>query len=440
MGKSEHLPLALLFIALGIALFPHPAAAAPVSDSPITGSGTVEYDEEGLLYTNATIQTQTSFPVYIDVPKHTQALPNRCLISVTGGHLEYKVPATCNSATVHVVSQLKAAATEDNHPNLYFETGTALAGESQPSVSVWWIEPEIAGDPETAAESDDWKGAQLKHVADMSLGDDVRVSSPYILLGDGWNTTTTQLPAQDEAIVHSMDSLNLSYQQALRDVSIPPDSEAETVSVVIFDADRLHVGEFKYGGAYYPQTNSVIINSKTDIGALFHEYSHSQQSYEVSSSMQWMIEAAATYDANREMRDQGYKNTTQMRESIDLTQREQQPDTVLSNESTWRPLTPYTEGQAVLAMIDRCLENHSETDGITQVQTEFRSPNTTVTFELFTSTIADQIPFIDTDTISHWLRPYIQDGKPVTQPNLADNADCWTTTDLFNWRIETTRV
>lgn len=389
-------------------------------DSPVVGEGTIEYNQEGFVVYTSTINTEADGTLFIKKPEYTEILSNDCLKEKDGGFLTHKVRSECDSVEIVAISYLRNLANDENKSGLYYESGTAMARQSQSEISIWWHS--------SGRESDKsgWQNAYLTDIGKMDVKSNVTVDAPYVMAGNNWNTTRFQVNGQDTATVHYMESSDRSHRQALRNVSIPADSESEEVSFAIVNGSQSRTGELGFGGAYFPGANGIIVDGRSDPGATIHEFSHSQQTYDTQRTMRWMVEATATYNANSEMGELGYKTRVEMRNDMNMTNNNKTAETVLAYPSTWNNLTPYTEGMAVLAMVDSCIQRNSETGNLTNIQRDLQSPNTTVTFDLFVKKITTQVqPSVSEQTISDWLKPYVFKQTPVERVETVGQGGCW---------------
>lgn len=295
---------------------------------------------------------------------------------------------------------------------------------------IWWFNETYSYISSEQSPEDGWNAKDLSSL-DVLYSPQITATGPYIFGGDKWNKETIPISNEDLASVHYMDGARDNMLSILRNTSIPTDNESEIVNVIIINnSGKNYSGHIGAGGLYTGGSNTLLVSGTDSPGAMIHEYSHSQQDYNPSNNMSWLIEGGATYDANLEMARFGIKTSIDKWSSFTVKEDEKKARTVLAKSETWRGITPYSKGQSILVMTDICLNENTDADiGVKEVQETIRSEGGNVTFDVFSSEIASYVDE-DKDDIKKWLYKYIFGPySPSDEKIFGEDRECWNNAD-----------
>lgn len=270
---------------------------------------------------------------------------------------------------------------------------------------------------------------------DVEKSDGMILSDEYLLGGPAWESDNVTV-GEDTVRVHHVEN-GRNDVRSLRNYSTPTDGLEETVEMFIITGEGNDTfGSF--GGAYFPWTNSVVLREKMGLGATIHEYAHSQQEYETSEDMRWIIEGGATYDSTVAADRLKDKTEEEINERKSVT-RPKVRNSTLANSSTWKGPASYSKGQSIIFLLDTCIEGRTDGDRDSRFLMKYlRTQTDNVTLNTLSYAVS-HIVSSATETeqgelgeIKTWLKPYIYTDKNAEKEVLTGESyeQCWWNSDI----------
>jgi hypothetical protein len=416
----------LVFVTAFVALFYTSGVYA--IEKPYDGEVYIEYNNGEIEY-DFFIEKKDEYKLYLSLKNSD--VEGGCIRERDGEkHLTHYMPEECKFAEFKTYRGLESAVQNDSGFGLV-ENDSFLArnAEERSPYGIWWYNEAYSNISSEQSTENGWNNEGLDSL-NVQYSSEITVVGHYILGGDRWNKETIQVLNEDLASVHYMDGSG-SMLSILRNISIPSDKDSEIVNTVIINnSGKNYSGHIGAGGLYTSGSNSILINGANRSGAMIHEYSHSQQDYNTSNDMRWLIEGGATYDANLELSRLGIRTDMSKWSSFTVKEDEKKARTVLAKPETWRQITPYSKGQSILVLTDMCLNENTDADiGIKKVQEDIRSEGGKVTFNRFSSEVANYVE-ADKEDIKRWLYEYIFGPySPSNEKIFGEDRTCWDNAD-----------
>lgn len=166
------------------------------------------------------------------------------------------------------------------------------------------------------------------------------------------------------------------------------------------------------GGVAYSRFGEFWVHADSRLDSpenvWFHEYMHTRQTYNVSSDMQWFVEASAEYHAAALTWQQDRVST---RDAIQHLTREGYDREVLSKPNTWSSQhVPYYKGSSVLLALDDEIRDRTDDERwLGHVIYEMHQHEGQVTYSDFKRIVAD----VAGESLDDWLDRYVTTSEPA---------------------------
>lgn len=393
-------------------------------------NGTVEYgiEQENVTATVQIENVKNRTPIHLGSAEIADGLNSYCLESSDGVYSKYHVEPYCNSVEFEVtMSPIKS---------MQESTGFRTDSNRTDKGFLFRTEQEIG----LKNDKGEYEWFPLSEVLETEKTDEILLADEYILGGSAWKSDEVTV-GEDIVRVHHIEN-GENDLESLNQYNVPTDGVSETVNTFIITSEGNDTFG-SYGGAYFSGTNSIVLREKMGIGATIHEYAHSQQEYEVSSNMTWIIEGGATYDST--IGEKVVKNPSEehinKRKSV---YRSEVRDSILANSSTWSGPAAYSKGQSIFFLLDTCIEGRTDGDRDSKYLVKYlRTETDRVTLNTLSYSVSHIVSSSnETDDgelgeIKKWLRPYIHQDKNADKEVLIGESysQCWwnsTDTDSGN--------